>query len=62
MVQFKVVLLQSACEKKAKDDAEWAEKMVDYQEKGMKQYLENQEKSEKGRRKGRGRGKGRGEN
>jgi hypothetical protein len=35
------------CEKKAKDDAEWAVEMKEYQEKGMKQYLENQEKAKK---------------
>lgn len=35
------------CEKEAKDDAEWAVKMVGYQETGMKQYLENKEKAKK---------------
>jgi hypothetical protein len=35
------------CEKKAKDDAEWAETMVSAQETGMKMYLENQEKAKK---------------
>ena len=35
------------CEKKAKDDAEWAVKMVGYQETGMKKYLENKEKAKK---------------
>ena len=39
--------ITARCEKKAKDDAEWAEKMVGYQEMGMKTYLENKELREK---------------
>ena len=37
--------ITTRCEKKAKDDAEWAETMVSAQETGMKMYLENQEKA-----------------
>ena len=39
--------ITARCEKEAKDDAEWAEKMVGYQELGMKTYLENKELREK---------------
>ena len=39
--------ITARCEKEAKDDAEWAEKMVGYQEMGMKTYLENKELREK---------------
>ena len=37
--------ITARCEKKAKDDAEWAKTMAAAQETGMKMYLENKEKA-----------------